>query len=107
MARAASPRRHAPVTRAEQADGAGRALRGGPALPHAAPMTTSEPGPRGAVLLLRVWQEGDGPAFRSRLVALDRSGQEQVVGAASTVDGVLAVVREWLTGAVEGARPDD
>lgn len=78
-----------------------------PALLHAGCMTTSDPGPRGAVLLLRIWQEDDGPGFRSRLVALGRSGEEQTVGVATTVDGVLAGVRGWLTAYLEGAQPDD
>jgi hypothetical protein len=54
---------------------------------------------KAGVLILRVWFEGNGvdPQLRIRMIArsdLDQNAQDSK--SASTTDGALACVREWL-----------
>ncbi len=55
------------------------------------------PSPRSAVLVLRVWVEGEPSCLRARLVEVEETrGEQSVVTAAGTVDEVAAAIRRWL-----------
>jgi hypothetical protein len=50
-----------------------------------------------AVLVIRVWFDGDPPQLRARLIEVrGTSGPEQVLSAAGTADDLYAVVRQWV-----------
>jgi hypothetical protein len=56
---------------------------------------------RSAVLLIRVWLDGDDQAFRARLTALgspDKDGrvEESAVATTASPSVVVAAVEEWL-----------
>jgi hypothetical protein len=62
---------------------------------------------RSAVLLIRVWLDGEDDAFRARLTAMGLEpagapGPETTVAVAATPGDVLTAVEEWLTGFVRG-----
>ncbi len=62
---------------------------------------------RSAVLLIRVWLEGEEEAFRARLTTIGlpsdgASGEETSVAFASPRD-VVTAVEEWVQGFVRGS----
>jgi hypothetical protein len=62
---------------------------------------------RSAVLLIRVWLDGEDDAFRARLTAMGLQpdgapGQETTVAVAATPGAVLTAVEAWLAGFVGG-----
>jgi hypothetical protein len=74
----------------------------------AGPSVWTVNGDRTAVLLVRVWLEGDDTeAFRGRLTAVDtstgpRAGEEATVAVASSPEEVIEAVRAWLDGFLGG-----
>jgi hypothetical protein len=54
---------------------------------------------RTAVLVIRVWLGGDDDGLIARLTQVnDLGSSDVVVGTASTAEGVVAAVRDWLSG---------
>ena len=63
------------------------------------PDNTPEP-TKASALVLRAWIEGppDQPQLRVRLISLaDVTSDAEETAAASTVEGTLAYIRDWLT----------
>ena len=62
-----------------------------------------------AVLLLRIWREGEDGAFRARLSGISISGdptaQERTVAVAASSRDVLVAVEQWLTDFLKGGEP--
>jgi hypothetical protein len=65
---------------------------------------------RSATLVIRVWREDSGDAFRGRLTSLDTSpgsgGEELTVALASSPEAVVDAVRAWLDARTAEAEPD-
>jgi len=62
---------------------------------------------RSAVLLIRVWLEGEDDAFRARLTAMGTSGTgdaiaETTVAVGASTREVVTAVERWLAEFVEG-----
>ena len=60
---------------------------------------------RSAVLLIRVWLDGEGEAFRARLTAMGLPGdavEETTVAVAASPSDVVGAVEEWLAQFVDG-----
>jgi hypothetical protein len=57
-----------------------------------------DPAERSAVLVIRLWAEGDQPGgLRARLIqVLDARSREQTVATATSVDDICAAVRAWV-----------
>lgn len=64
-----------------------------------------------AVLLIRVWLEGDERAFRARLSGIGGPGggaapEENTVAVAASPQDVLAAVEQWLADFVRGSEDE-
>jgi hypothetical protein len=59
-----------------------------------------------AVLLIRVWREGEDGAFRARLSGMSISGEpaasERTVAVAASSRDVLVAVEQWLADFLKG-----
>ena len=64
---------------------------------------------RSAVLLIRVWLEGEDDAFRARVTAMGvppdgTSGEETTVAVTASPGDVLTAVEHWLEDFFRGSR---
>jgi len=61
-----------------------------------------------AVLVLRVWREGDGSNdLRARIVYTPEASYPVTRPVAGTVDDVCGAVRDWIVSQVAGPQPGD